>query len=75
MLKLEAAAIAVAAAGMPAPSLAAFRPLDDKQMSELREHGKRFNDGRYELFKSTMKYDGEIGRQQHDFPTIEKLPA
>lgn len=55
--------------------LAGFRPLEDKQMSELREHGKRFNDGRYELFKSTMKYDGEIGRQQHDFPTIEKLPA
>jgi aryl-alcohol dehydrogenase-like predicted oxidoreductase len=55
--------------------LAAFRPLDEKQMQELREHGKRFNDGRYELFKSTMKYDGEIGRRQHDFPTIEKLPA
>lgn len=55
--------------------LAGFKPLDEKRMNELREHGKRFNDGRYELFKSTMKYDGEIGRQQHDFPTIEKLPA
>jgi hypothetical protein len=27
-------------------------------MTELREHGRQFNDGRYELFKSTMKYDG-----------------
>lgn len=55
--------------------LAGFKPLDEKQMNELREQGKRFNDGRYELFKSSMKYDGEIGRQQHNFPTIEKLPA
>ncbi|WP_109484500.1 aldo/keto reductase [Occallatibacter savannae] len=55
--------------------LTGFKPLNEKQMNELREHGKQFNDGRYELFKSTMKYDGEIGRQQHDFPTIEKLPA
>ena len=55
--------------------LAGFTPQDEKQMRELREHGKRFNDGRYELFKNTMKYDGEIGRRQHDFPTIEKLPA
>jgi predicted aldo/keto reductase-like oxidoreductase len=52
-----------------------FKPLDEKQMQELREHGKKFNDGRYELFKSTTKYDGEIGRQQHDFPSTEKLPA
>jgi hypothetical protein len=55
--------------------LAGFKPLDEKQMGELREHGKKFNDGRYELFKSTMKYDGEIGRHQHDFPPVEKLPA
>jgi aryl-alcohol dehydrogenase-like predicted oxidoreductase len=55
--------------------LAGFQPLNEKEMSELRVHGKRFNDGRYELFKSTMKYDGEIGREQHDFPSPEELPA
>lgn len=54
---------------------AGFQPLSEKQMDELRSHGRQFNDGRYELFKSTMKYDGEIGRQQHNFPSIEKLPA
>ena len=36
---------------------------------------KQFDDGRYELFKSTVKYDGDLGRQQHDFPSAADLPA
>ena len=44
-------------------------------MNALREHGRQFNDGRYELFKSTVKYDGDVGRQQHMYPTVEELPA
>jgi hypothetical protein len=52
-----------------------FQPLNEEQMGQLREHARRFNDGRYELFKSSMKYDGELGRQQHNFPTTEELPA
>lgn len=52
-----------------------FQPLSEKQMNELREHGKQFNDGRYELFKSTVKYDGDVGREQHNYPTPEELPA
>jgi hypothetical protein len=32
-------------------------------------------DGRYELFKTTVKYDGDVGRQQHQFPSTEKMPA
>jgi hypothetical protein len=52
-----------------------FKPLGEKQMAELREHGRRFNDGRYELFKSTLKYDGDLGREQHNFPTPTELPA
>lgn len=55
--------------------LANFQPLSESHMNALREHGKQFNDGRYELFKSTMKYDGELGRQQHQFPMPEELPA
>jgi len=55
--------------------LRSFKPLIEKQMSELREHGRQFNDGRYELFKSTVKYDGDIGREQHDFPAAMELPA
>jgi predicted aldo/keto reductase-like oxidoreductase len=52
-----------------------FQPLSQKQMAALREHGKQFNDGRYELFKSTLKYDGDVGREQHHFPTPTELPA
>lgn len=55
--------------------LAGFNMLSDEQMAALRKHGEHFRDGRYELFKSTMKYDGELGRQQHKFPTPEELPA
>jgi uncharacterized protein len=52
-----------------------FKPLDDRQLTELREHGHQFNDGRYELFKSTLKYDGDVGREQHQFPTAAELPV
>ena len=52
-----------------------FKPLSEKQMSELREHGRQFNDGRYELFKSSAKYDGDVGRQQHHYPPPSELPA
>ena len=52
-----------------------FQPLNETQLAELREHGRRFNDGRYELFKSTVKYDGDVGREQHLFPTALELPA
>jgi hypothetical protein len=55
--------------------LAGFKPLDKPQMDALREHGRQYNDGRYELFKSTVKYDGDVGRQQHQYPTVEELPA
>ncbi|MGC1869862.1 MAG: aldo/keto reductase [Acidobacteriaceae bacterium] len=52
-----------------------FKPLSEKQMSELREHGRQFNDGRYELFKSSAKYDGDVGREQHHYPPPTELPA
>ena len=52
-----------------------FQPLGEKQMTELREHGRQFNDGRYELFKSSVKYDGDLGREQHNFPSSSELPA
>jgi len=55
--------------------LHSFQPLGEAQMADLREHGRQFRDGRYELFKSTMKYDGDLGREQHDFPSAAELPA
>jgi uncharacterized protein len=52
-----------------------FKPLSEEQISTMRGYGKQFDDGRYELFKSTVKYDGDLGRQQHNFPPAADLPA
>ena len=52
-----------------------FQPLGERQMTELREHGRQFRDGRFELFKSTVMYDGDLGREQHHYPSTTELPA
>jgi len=53
-----------------------FDPLPAKQLSALADRCRHYaSDGRYELFKTTKKYDGDSGRQQHGFPTAEELPA
>ncbi len=51
-----------------------FKPLSAEQMQTLRDHGKQFNDGRYELYKSTLKYDSGLGRSQHGYPSPAELP-
>jgi hypothetical protein len=43
-------------------------------MQTLRDHGKQFNDGRYELYKSTLKYDSDLGRSKHGYPSAAELP-
>ena len=55
--------------------LRAFQPLGPKQMADLREHGRQFKDGRYELYKSTVKYDAAVGREQHHYPSADEPPA
>jgi uncharacterized protein len=53
-----------------------FKPMTEAEMHALEERVRVWSaDGRYELFKTTVKYDGDVGRQQHQFPTPEKLPA
>jgi aryl-alcohol dehydrogenase-like predicted oxidoreductase len=53
-----------------------FTPLTAEAMQKLRESARAFAaDGRYELFKTTPKYDGKVGREQHHYPPTEKLPA
>jgi aryl-alcohol dehydrogenase-like predicted oxidoreductase len=53
-----------------------FRPLSSQQMQSLRDQAKSYAaDGRFELFKTTKKYDGRVGRQQHHFPSADELPA
>jgi uncharacterized protein len=55
--------------------LRTFKPLPRDQISSLCTYGRQFEDGRYELFKSTVKYDGDLGRTQHDYPSATDLPA
>jgi aryl-alcohol dehydrogenase-like predicted oxidoreductase len=53
-----------------------FQPLSSEEMSALRERVRPMAaDGRYELFKTTKHYDGDVGRQQHGFPKADDLPA
>jgi aryl-alcohol dehydrogenase-like predicted oxidoreductase len=53
-----------------------FKPLAESAMKMLRERSQRLAaDGRLELFKTTKKYDGAVGRQQHHYPTTDELPA
>jgi hypothetical protein len=53
-----------------------FKPLTQEAMKAARERVRTYAaDGRYELFKTTTKYDGKVGREQHHFPPIEKLPV
>ncbi len=53
-----------------------FRPMTGAERKALEDRVRPWSsDGRYELFKTTVKYDGDVGRQQHQFPPAEKLPA
>jgi uncharacterized protein len=51
-----------------------FKPLSTDRMHALRDQCKQFNDGRYELYKSTLKYDSDLGRSQHGYPSSAELP-
>ena len=53
-----------------------FQPMSAAEMQALRDKCKGdASDGRYELFKTTKKYDGDLGRQQHGYPSAKELPA
>jgi predicted aldo/keto reductase-like oxidoreductase len=53
-----------------------FLPMGEAERKALEDRVRPWSgDGRYELFKTTVKYDGDVGREQHHFPTPEKLPA
>jgi aryl-alcohol dehydrogenase-like predicted oxidoreductase len=53
-----------------------FQPLSASDMQRLRDQCRGdASDGRWELFKTTKKYDGDVGREQHGFPSADALPA
>ena len=52
-----------------------FKPMTDDEMAALRERCRMAaGDGRYELFKTTKYYDGDLGREQHGYPPAKELP-
>ena len=53
-----------------------FIPMSDDEMAALRNRVSGLaQDGRYELYKSTAKYEGDVGRKQHGFPSQEEVAA
>lgn len=51
-----------------------FTPMTAAEMASLRAHTAPMADGgRFELYKTSKKYDGGVGREQHHFPTQEDL--
>lgn len=45
-----------------------FNPMKPEEMAELRKRCGRYADGRYELYKVSLKYDNPEARLAHDFP-------
>ena len=76
--------VAVTISGMESPGMlrqnleiaAGFQSMSAQEMQQLRERCRfHASDGRFELFKTTKKYDGGVGRKQHGFPDASELPA
>ena len=52
-----------------------FKPMTAREMEALAKRCARdAGDGHLELYKSTMKYDGDLGREQHGLPSHKELP-
>jgi hypothetical protein len=53
-----------------------FTPMSTDEMEALRLRvAELAADGRYELYKSTAKHEGDIGRKQHGFPLQDEIAA
>ena len=52
-----------------------FQPMPPAEMDALRQRCQSLAaDGRMERFKSTKFYDGDLGREQHGYPSAKELP-
>lgn len=53
-----------------------FQPMTDSEMQALRSRVAEYAaDGRFELFKTSKKYDADEGRLQHGFPPQNEIPS
>jgi uncharacterized protein len=51
-----------------------FRPLSHAQLQRIRHRAAPLAaDGRFELYKTTAKHEGDVGREQHGFPSPDAL--
>jgi aryl-alcohol dehydrogenase-like predicted oxidoreductase len=49
-----------------------FKPMSTREMDVLRRRTAELGaDGRFELYKTTAKHEGPVGRAQHGFPPAE----
>src|SRR5262249_54877173 len=52
-----------------------FKPMTEEERRELVAFCRpAAGDGHLELYKSTVHFDGDVGRKQHGFPPIKELP-
>jgi len=55
---------------------AGFTPMSTRQMDALRRRVlDEATDGRFELYKTTAKHEGPVGRAQHGFPGDDEVAA
>jgi uncharacterized protein len=53
-----------------------FKPMSTREMEALRRRvADEAADGRFELYKTTAQHEGNVGRQQHGFPSQEEMSA
>jgi uncharacterized protein len=53
-----------------------FTPMSKRQMALLRRRvSEEAADGRFELYKTTARHEGPVGREQHKFPSDDELSA
>jgi uncharacterized protein len=53
-----------------------FQPFSAAEMQTIRDACRpEAADGHMELFKTTKKYDGDLGREMHGFPSSAELPV
>lgn len=53
-----------------------FVPLPEDRLAALRARWATLaGDGHLELYKTSMRYDGKVGRTQHGFPGKDQLPT
>ncbi len=76
--------VAVTISGMDSPGVLkqnlevarGFKPMTPSEMKTLSDRCRKdAADGRWELYKTTKKYDGDEGLEQHGFPSASELPA